>query len=279
MKRICTLIMAGTMAFACLGQSAQGTFVASISGGERLSLVRTSIDIPTWHEKSFWPVYEEYIGTTSEVSVSSYRALDDLARTDRSVADTEAFANAQKALQFRAGELEVLRKYYTLIGRDFNGYIAMQFLQTEAMLDLMESARIYSNSQWQKFRFHPGAISRDQVDAARRNIITKALAITEEQKDSFWSVYAEYQEERDAVLGEDYDMISVFAGDASGFTPALAKRLGYDFLTLMERDLKLKEKYFSRMNESVGSSLASRFLAWEDYYSIISKMHAWAESE
>ena len=72
--------------------------------------------------------------------------------------------------------------------------------------------------------------------------------------------------------------IGLFASDAADFTPALAKRLGHDLLHIMEREIRLKERYFLEMNALVGPSTAARFLAWEDYYSLVSKMHAWAEN-
>jgi hypothetical protein len=279
MKRICTFVLAGTMAIPCIGQTAQSSLTASITGDDRISLVKTSIDVPAWHEKDFWPLYEEYLQTASEVSVSAYRALDDLASTDKTSSEQEAFENGKKLLKLRSEELEILNTFYASIGKDFNGLIALQFLQTETLLDMMESARIYENSQWKKFRFQPRSLAQEQFSTAKRNMITKALALSQEETDAFWSVYADLEEERDATLGTNYDMIAVFAGEVTDFTPALAKRLGYDFLTLMEREQKLKEKYFLKMNEAAGPSLAARFLAWEDYYSLISKMHSWAESE
>jgi hypothetical protein len=278
MKRICTFVLAGTLALPCVGQTAQSFLAASIAGTDRISLVKTSIDVPAWHEKDFWPLYENYLESTSEVSVSTYRALDDLARTDKTLSEQEAFENAKKLLKFRTEELEILNTFYAAIGKDFNGLIALQFLQTEAVLDMMESARIYENSQWKKFRFHPKSLAQDQ-SGAKRNMMTKALALTAEETDAFWSVYADLEDERDATLGTSYDMVAVFSVEVTDFTPALAKRLGYDFLTLMEREQKLKQKYFLKMNEAAGPSLAARFLAWEDYYSLVNKMHAWAEGE
>ena len=59
---------------------------------------------------------------------------------------------------------------------------------------------------------------------------------------------------------------------------ALAKRLGNDLLQVMEREIRLKERYFLEMNAIVGSVPAARFLAWEDYYSVVCKMYAWAET-
>jgi hypothetical protein len=277
MKRICA-IMAGLVAFSCYGQTANGTFEASISGVERLSLVKTSIDVPTWHEKTFWPVYETYLSNSAEVSSQTYRALDDLARTTKSSADDEALNNGKKLIQYRYDEFALLQKYYEEIGKDFNGVLAMQFLQTEAMIDMMESARLYENSPLRTYRFYAKALSEEQLAAAKRNTIKKALGLSDEQEAAFWEVYSRYEEECNATLGENYDIFSVFAGEASDFTPALAKRLGYNFLTLMKREIKLKEKYFEEMNRTVGSSLAARFLAWEDYYSVVSKMYTWADA-
>jgi hypothetical protein len=278
MKRICGIIVAGMVAFSCPAQTAQSTLVATISGGERLSLVKTSIDIPTWHEKSFWPVYERYLENASEISSLNYRALDDLARTASNSTAEEAYNNAAKLIKYRYDELTVLKNYHQEIAKEFNGIIALQFLQTEVMLDMMESARLYDNSAWKNYRFHPKALSTEQFLAAKRNTIKRALNLTQEQSSTFWEIYLRFEEECDALLGENYDLISVYAGDASDFTPALSKRLGYNFLTLMEREIKLKEKYFLEMNETVGSPLAARFLAWEDYYSLVSKMHAWADA-
>lgn len=278
MKRICFLLLAGVAAFLCNGQSSQGNFLASISGVDRMSIVKTSIDIPSWHEKSFWPLYETYMAKMDEVSSRTYRALGNLAGTEKNVGEEEAFNNAKNLLAFRIEQQALRQQYYIEIGKDFNGVIALQFLQTEALLDMMESSDIYDHSRLRNFRFHPKALTQVQFAAAKRNTLTKALSLTPEETDNFWSVYAGYQDECDAILGENYDLIASFAGEASDFTPALAKRMGYNFLTVMERETTLKEKYFMEMNEKVGPSLAARFLAWEDYYSLVSKMHAWAEN-
>jgi hypothetical protein len=156
--------------------------------------------------------------------------------------------------------------------------VALQFLQTEAMMDMLESARIYSESPWQDFRFHSQSLPTSQIIEAKHNTMASALSIPADKEVAFWHLYKQYEEECDAVLGEAYNVYSLFASDASDFTPALAKRLGYDLLHVMEREVKLKERYFLEMNAVVGSSLAARFLAWEDYYSIISKMYAWADA-
>lgn len=266
------------VAFSASGQHAQGTLVAaSVSGVDRLSIVKNSISIPAWHEKSFWSVYEDYLGNVNEVSTQGYRSLETLAEADKNTNGAEAFELGQQMINDRRDLLALRERYYKQIGSGFNGIIALQFLQAEALLDMMESCRIYEQTHWSDFRFHPKALNPSQFKKAKHNTIHAALTPSAEEADAFWEVYDRYEEECDALLGEDYSLISLYAGDPSDFTPAIAKRLGNDFLSVMQRELKLKEKYFVEMKQVVGPSLATRFLAWEDYYSLVSKMYAWAE--
>ena len=104
------------------------------------------------------------------------------------------------------------------------------------------------------------------------------MQLPADKQDLFWNIYTRYEEECDALLGDAYSVYSLFASDAADFTPALAKRLGRDLLHVMEREVRLKEKYYLEMNALAGAQAAARFLAWEDYYSVVSKMYAWAET-
>lgn len=277
MKRFLTLTFLSVVTVYSYGQQAQGSLVASVTGVDRRALVKSSVDVPSWHERSFWPLYENYLGAAEGVSSRSSRALSALATADKTVSAQEALQYAQQMFTYR-NDLQAVRKQaYLDIANALNGIIALQFLQTEILLDMIESSRVYEETAWKKFRFHPKALTPHQFKAAKQNTISKALALTEEEADKFWVVYYQYEEECDALLGGDYSMIALYAGDPTDFTPALAKRLGQEFLQVIERESRLKEKYFEKMNEAVGPALASRFLAWEDYYSLVSKMYAWAE--
>jgi hypothetical protein len=269
---LCMLTLAG------FGQHAKNTLALSVSGNDRISVVKSSVRLAEWHEKSFWPLYEKYLNDANKVYSLTYRSLQDLAETDKSVADQDAFENGWKLLTYRNDELELRKKYYQEVGAILNGVVALQFLQTEAMMDMLESSQIYSKSNWSKYRFQSQSLPREQANKARRNTLASALSLSPEKEDAFWSLYAKYEEECDALLGDAYSVYSLFASDAADFTPALAKRQGNDLLHVMEREIRLKERYFLEMNAIVGSSVATRFLAWEDYYSLMSKMYAWVET-
>jgi hypothetical protein len=277
MKRISIFVLLCTVAFMSAGQHMQGRMVASISGVDRLELVKTSIEIPTWHEKTFWPIYEEYMGKGEETASLISRSLTDITRMDQAVSEEEAQHFIQNLFDFRARKLLVFKEYYQKIGSELNGVIALQFLQTETLLQMMEESQVYDQSQLRKFRFHPAAV-KGNFETAKRNVMNTAISIPEDKKSAFWKIYDEYIEDCNAILGENYDMVAQYASPASDYTPALAKRLGNNIVNILERENKLKEKYFNKMAVEVGNVTAAKFIAWEDYYSLVSKMHAWADA-
>ena len=277
MKRISLIFALCSVALLSFGQHGHGNLAASLSEGDRLSLVRTSIDVPSWHEKTFWPVYESYVHKITEASASTYRTLNDLVSPSH-LSDEELTNLASNFFTFRYQELTHRKAYYQKIGAEFNGVIALQFLQTEVMLDMVETSKIYDASTWRQFRYHPNGFSYDRFMAGKHNTMKKALQIPDEKAEEFWVLYASYEEDCNAYLGENYDMLSQYAGAASDYTPALAKRLGYNMLAVLERDVRLKEKYYLKMSEQFGPALAVQFLAWEDYFSLLCKMHGWVEA-
>lgn len=207
-----------------------------------------------------------------------YRYLEMLATADATTSDEELFTIAGQVMESWQDVITIRKRFYSEVGKALNGIIALQFLQTETLLDMMECSDLYEDTPWSQFRFHPKALNENQFKEAKRNIITTALSLSDEQADNFFRIYDRYEEECNALLGEEYDLIALYAGDARDFTPALAKRLGNDLMHLIEREGRLKEKYVTEMRNAVGQRLAASFLLWEDYYSVVSKMYAWADA-
>lgn len=252
------------------------TFVASLSEVDRLTVVRTSIPLTEWHERSFWHQYKNYLERIQNISSVTYKTLQELVQTGKTA--NEAFENGRKMITHRLDELSLKRQFFDEICLEHNGIIALQFLQTEAMLDMMESSRIYEQTPLRSFRFHPNEFSSTQLKQVKYNIITKALSLTPEEVAIFFPVYSRYEDESEEILGEEYNLYELFTGEPSDITPLLAKRQGTDLLTIMDREIRLKEKYFNEMNTTAGSLLAGRFLAWEDYYSTTAKLYMWVDA-
>lgn len=273
MKRVLTAILV-LLALPGVCQSFQGTLASLSSPADRLSVVKNSLEIPVWHERDFWPVYEQFLSDDREVAANVWRSLRDLAAPEPGSADDIGAARNYLALRF--SELALTKGYYERIGDRFNGLIALQFLQTETLMDMMTTFALYNDSPWKDFRFQPRAIPGDKIYQARENMLKAALGLAGDEGEKFLSIYRRYEIECDELL-DGYDIYSLYAGEPTDYTPALARRLGEDLLQVLEREITLKQKYFDEFNSKVGPALAVGFLAWEDYYSVISRMHAWAD--
>lgn len=275
MKRLYIIALLALIFDFSFSQTRVNTLSASLTGNNRLSVVKGSIVIPTWHEKNFWSLYDKYFNNAVSLSSVSYRSLRSFAIA-RNAESNEVFESGRSMISNREQWLKMLEKYYNEVASDFNGVIALQFLQAESLLDMMECAHIYEQTEWKDFRFHESTINAE-IKAAKHNTIRRAVSLTPDKAEAFWRIYFSYEEECNALLGDNYSIVSLYAVEPSDFTPGLSKRLGYDFLHMLQRENRLKEKYFLKMSEAVGPVLASRFLAWEDYYSLTSKLYAWAE--
>ena len=278
MKGTCFTVIFCFSSLASFSQHAKNTLALTASGKDRISVVKSSVRLAEWHEEAFWPLYDKYLNDATMIYSQTYRSLEDLATTNKSANEQDAFETGWNLLTFRNEELELRKKYYQEVYAVLNGVVALQFLQTESMMDMLETARIYRKSPVGKYRFLAHTLPKEEVTQAKHNTLASALSLSADKKELFWNVYSRYEEESNALLGESYNIYSLFASDAADFTPALARRLGNDLLHVMEREVRLKERYFLEMNALVGSTIAARFLAWEDYYSVVSKMYAWADS-
>src|SRR6476620_2047082 len=126
--------------FAQLGAQ---SFEASLTSSDRMVIVKNSLSIPAWHEKNFWPVYEDYSKDVANYFALVDRSAADFATAEFDNADNNAYEKGQKLLGARFDVLTVRQRYYSSIGSSFNGIIALQFLQTEALFDMMESSSTY----------------------------------------------------------------------------------------------------------------------------------------
>jgi hypothetical protein len=216
-------------------QSVQSDFVASVSETDRIGFVRTSVPLSDWHENTFWPQYADYRENTADLSLKEYIAVQDLARESENTS-TAAYQSGNTLIERCTDELAMKSRYYAEIGQTHNGIIALKFLQTELLLDLMETSRIYDQSWIRKYRFNSNHVSEDSRWQAEYNTVIKALSLTPADVQLFLPIYIDFEREREETIGDQYDLYGLFVGEPTDFTPGLAKRQGYDLLSVMDRD-------------------------------------------
>lgn len=246
--------------------------IASSSENERLALVRNSVSVPEWHEESFWSLYDRYTEDVGELSGVTYLSVDSLLNTTNRQSQA-AFRIASRILTNQHRLHEILRGYVSEMNATLSGINALEFLQTELIINVLDNLKCYERDST-GFNFYPWLYAADTSNTAKRNAIIQAVRLDPDETITFFTVYGQYEDECNDLLGENYNLYELFNENPEDFSPGIAKMQGSNLLQLLQRENALKEKYFIEMNKVGGPSLASRFVLWEDYYSTVNKMYA-----
>jgi hypothetical protein len=277
----CLALIAVTLCAFCSkgqgdGQISHENFEAAVP--DRLTLVKNSMQIDEWHEESFWAAYDGYRAKAEKATPTWGARLNTLAKMDAQTDPLMAFDGAERMIIDRYRQIDLWHQYFQKISASNNGAIGLKFLQTETLLAMMDEADIYEASAGPDFK-RPVMTKTPLSREGRRNAMSEALMISEDQKASFNAAFDKYESERIDLLGDDYSVYDLYVGDLTDFTPAFSMRLGRDFIEVMRRETKLKEKYLAEMARAVGPAIAARFIVLEDYQSILSKMYLWSTAD
>src|SRR5690349_15516039 len=88
------LVFVASIVFA---QPSHMSYVSSVSTGDRLAVVKNSVDLTEWHEKSFWAQYNDYLAKTQESSTHGFISVQELAAVDRATDTAEIAHRAERA--------------------------------------------------------------------------------------------------------------------------------------------------------------------------------------
>jgi hypothetical protein len=261
-----------------IAQPAQNSQDSPDGDPDRMTLVKNSMALDRWHEQSFWATYEGYLSEEEEFTEAHDARLQKLVQLDSNVEGKNAYDRALKVIAGRNDLINLWQRYFASITTTNNGGIALKFLQTESLLAMMEDAAVYEAAA--DYSYHrPVTIISSGTWRERAEAMSKSMNLSPENEANFMEAFEQYEEERIDVLGEDYSVYDLYIGDPTDFTPAFAKRMGRDFIEVMKRENKLKQKYLEEMARKVNEGVAARFIAMEDYQSILAKMYLWSSAD
>jgi hypothetical protein len=263
------------VAYTSFAQSPEPVIVASIREGSPAAIAPNTVESPaSWREQTFWKLYDNYRDKTLTVTIREHEAVQQLSCSGKETPSEEALLNGVRMIGSSLDKLIVKCQHFREMSHEDNGIIALRFLQTAVMLDMVERTQIYEQSDLIDHHFVPDSIASHERWKEKFKVMARALALSPEEERQFMPIYLRFDQECEDLVGPQYNAYRVFAGAATDFTPALARRHGFDLLDVIEREIRLKEKFFNEINATLGSPVAARFLAWEDYYSIQCKLRA-----
>ena len=105
---------------------------------------------------------------------------------------------------------------------------------------------------------------RSDVKTQRVAIITEVMQFSDSASALFWPVYREYEYEATKIGDDMLALIKDYAANYDSLSEEIAKDLASRALKIDEDELKLRKKYYKRVEKAMGSVTAAKFLQIEN---------------
>jgi hypothetical protein len=245
---------------------------------DRLSLIGSAVTLPAAQENDFWPLYEQYEkkrkdqGETFRPFVSAdlngeISSFDSLNQDPSSL--------VLKILNAESRGVKLKKEYFDKIESALNGSIALQFLQSEILIDMIHRSRLYEGEKWSCPDWNVGMLKDENMKC---QVMEFTLGLSGNDSQKFRPLFEDYQFDYSRIVGHQYFFFEQYIEDVSGLTPAQCKKLGNEFLNMQQREIVVRKNFFEKMRQFFGAKVAVRFLAVDDYYSLMEKLKTWSDT-
>ncbi len=110
---------------------------------------------------------------------------------------------------------------------------------------------------------------RADIRADKVAILTEAMALNDAQGKQFWPVYREYEGELALIGDRRLELIKRYAETYSTLSEDQAKEIASTWFGIMDDCAKLRKKYYKKVERSLTSSVAARFIQVEHQLSLL----------
>jgi hypothetical protein len=104
---------------------------------------------------------------------------------------------------------------------------------------------------------------RSDVRTQKQALLTEAMQFSDEQAAIFWPIYREYDLELSKIGDQRVALIKDYAANYETMTDAKAKELADRSFKLEEDRVKLRKKYFDRVQKAIDPIVAVKFMQIE----------------
>ena len=103
-----------------------------------------------------------------------------------------------------------------------------------------------------------------QIQADKRAVVLKAMALDDAQMAAFTPIYDAYQADRKKLMQRGIDLINAYSSNYDSMTDDAAKGLLKDWFKLREDEDALVKKYTKRMDQELPTTKVLRFVQVEN---------------
>ena len=110
---------------------------------------------------------------------------------------------------------------------------------------------------------------RSDVKTQRVAIVTEVMQFSDSASAIFWPIYRQYELESSQIGDDMLGLIKDYAASYDSLTEEQAKALAERSFKIDEAQLKLKKKYFKKVQKELGSVTAAKFTQIENQIGLL----------
>ena len=100
---------------------------------------------------------------------------------------------------------------------------------------------------------------RQEVGQDRREIVKVNMLLTNSEAGTFWPLYDQYRDARNALADRKVRLITDFAARRDSMSEEEAQRLTKELLTIEKKKVAIKESYVAKMSKVLSARTVARF--------------------
>jgi hypothetical protein len=104
---------------------------------------------------------------------------------------------------------------------------------------------------------------RSDVRAEKVALLTEAMKLSDADGQIFWPIYREYQKEFAGIEDQRIALLKDYTRSFSVMDDDKAKDIADQWFRLQEDKMKLKKKYFKKVEKAMSTIMAARFVQIE----------------
>ena len=110
---------------------------------------------------------------------------------------------------------------------------------------------------------------RADLRADKVAIVTAALPMNTAERDLFWPVYRDYENELGQLVDRRIQLLKKYADTHKRMNEEMAKALVKEWFSLQEDRTELWKKYYKKLEKTISARLAARFLQIEHQIALL----------
>jgi hypothetical protein len=107
--------------------------------------------------------------------------------------------------------------------------------------------------------------AKQVLTMARRDVFQAAMTLTDQEKDAFWNVYANFERERAGLMDKQIQLLQEYSTNYSTVTDEQAMKMVKQSADLQKKGIDIRAKYADQIGKKVNGKQGARFYQIDDY--------------